>query len=160
MAILPSHSSFIPLSLGTRGTEMVCWMYSFLWNFDLMKRGKRISRHILVKAWEEWAEDWHHDVSCPPSELIRFWCQPLIYDQLLIKWNETNIVFPTIILTMIGRFSYNNNMISQAWNADHVFESKGGGGQCWGVCGGIFPMFKIKFCLVLARALWVHFTCE
>ena len=64
-------------------------------------------------------------------------------------WKGSDVVvFTIIILAVIGKNSHDHGTImSQAWIADYVFESKGGKSMSK-KSGGLFPTPYIKFCQI------------
>ena len=65
-----------------------------------MKRVKfGVSGHFPEKAWREWPEILHADVSWLPSELISSWSRSVDFSNfgtILTYWNGSNLGFPGI----------------------------------------------------------------
>ena len=80
------------ISSRSRSVDFCNWFWHY---FDLVKRVKLgVSGHFLEKAWREWPEILHADVSWPPSELISLWLRSGDFLILVLFWlSETGQIW-------------------------------------------------------------------
>ena len=76
---------------------------ALFWLREPVKFG--VSGHLPEKAWMEWSEILHADVSCQPSAPIRLWSQSVDFPPFgatLNEWNWSYLWFPGIFWRMAG----------------------------------------------------------